>query len=587
MGMPDQNNPGSIQATLIPFDSICLIYLIFIHHMLKYLHPYWLRRIRSLFLLIALLLFAGSIVVQAQLCYSGRPIFAGQTTEHNVPVITLPSFDETAFRCEIEKGNHWFKTLLFARDFKVSYQTGNSGLWTTTDDGNSIWRLGFYSPGARSMAVSFSTFDIPSEGKVFVHSRDGTEWLGAFTRRSSGRNNDLSVAPVTGDMLFIEFQVPTSMVQQCRLTVGMVSHGFDYPAGEKIKADSLAQSSGFCQVDINCPEGYDWQVEKRAVCRILLHKFFVLHPGDTVRWMEICSGVLVNNTRNDNRPLLLTANHCIRNGYEAGNAVFFFGYESPSCDGPDGFNKNSLFGSTLLATSDKIDFALVELDQDPPLSYEPYFAGWNRSPTAPQRTVCIHHPQGDVKKIALDNDPPFISTYSGFDNESCWLIDHWETGTTESGSSGSPLFGTDHYVIGVLSGGLATCVNPVTDYFCRFSVAWDSYPDSLSQLKYWLDPIGNGRVAMPGQDPTRTPDATLTIFPNPTKRDVTIEFRDSRKEVEVRIYDLSGQLLFVSTKFSCEPEAWLNISWLPAGIYIIRITDGSSVFTRKIVKINE
>ncbi len=527
------------------------------------------------------------MVVQAQLSYSGRPMFAGRTTEENVPVITLPSFDEMAFAREIERGNPCFKAFLFARDFKVSYHTGNSGLWTRTADGNSIWRLGFHSPGARSIAVTFSTFDIPPEGKVFVYSRGGEECLGAFTRHSRGGNDGLSVAPVSGDMLFIEFQVPTSLVHQCALTAGMVSHGLGYAGDEQTRADSLSGLSGFCQVDINCAEGDDWQVEKRAVCRILIHKFLALQPGDTARWAEVCSGVLVNNTRNDEQPLLLTANHCIKNGYEAENAVFFFGYESPWCDGPEGSNKNSLFGSSLLATSDKIDFTLVEMDQDPPESYEPYYAGWNRSEAAPERTVCIHHPQGDVKKIALDNDPPFISAYSGLDPGSCWLIDRWETGTTESGSSGSPLFGADHNVIGILSGGIATCVNPVMDYFCRLYTAWDSYPDSLSQLKYWLDPIDAGRVTLPGQDPTRIRDATLTIFPNPTRREITIEFKDSKTAVEVRIYDLSGQLLFASTRFSCEPSAWLDISWLSAGIYIIRITDGNSVFTRKIVKINE
>lgn len=502
-------------------------------------------------------------------------------------MITLPSFDERAFRQEIEKGNSCFKALLYARDFKVSCHTGNSGIWTQTPDGNSVWRLGFHSPGARSIAVTFSTFDIPPGGKVFVYSRDGKEWLGAFTQRSREGSNGLSIAPVSGDMLFIEYQVPASLVQQGTLTAGMISHGLSYGGVEQSRADSLSGFSGFCQVDINCTEGDDWQVEKRAVCRILIHKFLSFTPGDTIRWSEVCTGVLVNNTRNDERPLLLTANHCINDEYQAGNAVFFFGYESPWCDGPDGSNKNSLFGSSLLATSDKVDFTLVELNQEPPLSYEPYYAGWNRSGTPPAKTVCIHHPQGDVKKIALDNDPPFISSYASLDPESCWLIDRWETGTTENGSSGAPLFGTDHYVTGILSGGIATCVNPVTDYFFRISAAWDSYPDSLSQLKYWLDPIGTGRFTVPGQDPARIPEDPILIYPNPTARDLAIESKDLESEVEIRIYDVSGQLLFVSRKFEHDRTTWLDISWLGAGLYIIRISDENSVFTRKIIKTNE
>lgn len=514
-------------------------------------------------------------------------MFAGESAGGDVPVITLPSFDEMAFRHEVGKGDPCFKALLFARDFTVFYHCGNSGIWTTGHGGNSIWRLGFHSPGAQSMALSFSTFDIPPEGKVFIYSGDGREWLGAFTRDSRTDSGRLNTAPVSGDMIFVEFQVPASLVHRSALVVGMVSHGLGHSGEEQARADSLSGSSGFCQVDINCPEGDEWQVEKRAVCRILIHKFEEVKPGDTIRWAEVCTGVLVNNTRNDERPLMLTANHCISKEYEAEGSVFFFGYESPWCDGPDGSNKNSLFGSALLATSDRVDFTLLELDQEPPLSYEPYYAGWNRSPAAPERTVCIHHPQGDVKKIALDNDSPVISSYSTLDPESCWLIDRWETGTTEFGSSGSPLFGSDHFVTGILSGGIATCVNPVTDYFIRVSAAWDSYPDSLNQLKHWLDPIGTGRIFVPGQDPTRIPELPILIYPNPTTRDLAIESEELSSDVEIRIYDISGQLLFISRKFEHDRTTWLDLSWLDAGLYIIRISDKDSVFTRKIVKTDE
>ena len=285
--------------------------------------------------------------------------------------------------------------------------------------------------------------------------------------------------------------------------------------------------------------------------------------------------------------MVLTANHCIRNAYEAEFAVFYFGYESPWCDGPDGTNKNSLFGSALLATSDRIDFSIIELDQSPPLSYNTYFAGWNRSSATPSNTVCIHHPKGDVKKISIDNDPPLILSYSGFDENAFWLIQKWEVGTTEPGSSGSPLFDPNHYVTGLLSGGSATCINPVTDYFYRLSEAWDNYPDSINQLKYWLDPNGLGQISIPGNDPVRVLQNSINIYPNPNSGDFSLELKDLNKQIYIRMYDLSGKLVFASKKHYYERTVYLTMSWLRAGVYILQVNDGSSILTRKIVITNE
>ena len=59
--------------------------------------------------------------------------------------------------------------------------------------------------------------------------------------------------------------------------------------------------TGNCEVNVNCPEGIDWQDQKRGVVRIHLKR-----DGNTY----YCSGSLVNNTKTDNIPYILTANHC-------------------------------------------------------------------------------------------------------------------------------------------------------------------------------------------------------------------------------------------------------------------------------------
>ncbi|GAI32011.1 unnamed protein product [marine sediment metagenome] len=77
----------------------------------------------------------------------------------------------------------------------------------------------------------------------------------------------------------------------------------------------------------------------------------------------------------------------------------------------------------------------------------------------------------------------------------------WDIGTTEVGSSGAPLFDQDHRVIGILSGGDASCGNSVNDYFLRLTNAWDDYSSSVEQLKFWLDPENSGETFVNQRDP--------------------------------------------------------------------------------------
>ncbi len=93
----------------------------------------------------------------------------------------------------------------------------------------------------------------------------------------------------------------------------------------------------------------------------------------------------------------------------------------------------------------------------------------------PEGTATIHHPQGDIKKISIDNDRPEISDFNeDYLSNGFIEIQRWEAGVTENGSSGGPLFNTDKKLIGMLTGGVATCANPVRDYFSRFDLSWDS-----------------------------------------------------------------------------------------------------------------
>ncbi len=233
-----------------------------------------------------------------------------------------------------------------------------------------------------------------------------------------------------------------------------------------------------------CPESAGWQNEINSVAMIVV--------GSN----GICTGSLINNTNNDGHPYFLTANHCTGNSVT--NWVFRFNWESPSCENNNpsesSIDYQTVSGSTMLAQGEEADYALLEINNGNPipLEYDPYYAGWDATGANPTFQVGVHHPRGDLKKISFDNDPAGSST--SFGNAFTWQVFNWDDGTTEPGSSGSPLFDQNHRIIGQLFGGQATCSNNVNDYYGKFDV---TFPNVCQ----WLAP-GCDAIAIDGYNPS-------------------------------------------------------------------------------------
>jgi len=208
---------------------------------------------------------------------------------------------------------------------------------------------------------------------------------------------------------------------------------------------------------------------------------------------------MINNVKEDGKAFVLTANHCPL----APNNVAVYNYQSSLCKPSiDSTFAHSINGLTIISRWSKSDFLLVEMSSKPPNNFNPFYAGWNNTGDIPLKTVGIHHPRGDVKKISFNFKPSLSSGYysSGIDH---WKVSFWDEGTTENVSSGSPLFDEHKNIVGQLHGGDASCQSPEEeDYYGKFSYSWNSNSDSLKQLKYWLDPDNTGATVIPGYDPT-------------------------------------------------------------------------------------
>ncbi len=345
----------------------------------------------------------------------------------------------------------------------VSPQT--AGAWTTTTDGTPVWQLRIESPGAKTVSVAFDQFELAPGAELFVYNDDKEMLLGAFTANNNKANGQFAIQPVIGDALTLELMQPDWVAFESTLDVSVLVH--DYVGVLKSAGGFKA---GSCNIDVNCPEGANWQDEKRSVARTFSGGF-------------LCSGALINNTENDGRQLFLTANHC----GSMNNAVFLFNYERANCGSGFAPTNQSVQGSALQASGSNSDYRLVEITESIPTAYEPFYAGWNRSSAAPANTVGIHHPSGDEKKICSDNQVPSK-------NGSNWWIKEWDKGVTEGGSSGSPLFNPAGQIIGQLCCGQAACGFLFNDYYGRMDL-------SFSGMSSDLDPNGSGTVSVDGFDP--------------------------------------------------------------------------------------
>src|SRR5690606_24937708 len=218
-----------------------------------------------------------------------------------------------------------------------------------------------------------------------------------------------------------------------------------------------------CHPNSNCSEGTNKSDQRRSVVKI------IVVDGEL---MGLCSGALINNTAQDCKNYILSAQHCGAgvSTSNMGQWKFYFNWESPNCPNPTyqeamALDDQTLTGCVKRASSGNItdvttsDFLLLELSSAIPSTYNVYYAGWDRSTTAPSNGLSFHHPKGDIKKVSTFNNAATNSSWNGQPSGTHWEV-RWNStanghGVTEGGSSGSPLFNTAGRIVGDLTGGLS------------------------------------------------------------------------------------------------------------------------------------
>jgi hypothetical protein len=362
------------------------------------------------------------------------------------------------------------------------------GLWLPRGE-RASWRLRLHSPGAHSLSLHLEQAALPAGAELWTYDAQARLVHGPYDAARLGRSG-LWTAPVAGDELVLEVRAPAAKAAELKLGAVRAFHGFrDWKTTAKAGA-------GSCNVDVTCAAGQAWSEDAGAVARISIGGSF------------LCSGQLVNNVRQDERRLFLTANHCGIDGDTgpAESVIFYFNYTGACNDStPEPLPPPTFQGAQRLASDVQSDFVLLLITDPQPLPAGIYFAGWDATGVDPASGgVSIHHPSGDEKKIAFHDVVPTrntvdIGTGCAIDT---WQV-QWSSGTTEGGSSGGGLWDdASHRLIGVLSGGAASCANPNGfDYFARLDRGWTANAAPEGQLRHWLDPDETCVASVPGLDP--------------------------------------------------------------------------------------
>lgn len=445
-----------------------------------------------------------------QISHGGNPDNWRHSVVRTIPVEELPQLDLTSYRSE-DAVNDEYKDIpyRFGVNVDVDYSSETNGAWTETADGNRVWRIAIESENALSINFVMDVYQIPQGGQVFVYSPDKKQLLGSFTKENTSPINSLAVGFVFGSKLIIEYVEPSAVLGEGYIHINQVTHGYRNVM-DRVDLEAKAGpfgNSGACNINVNCPQGLPYASQKKSVA-------LIINNGNSV-----CTGSLVNNTSEDATPYFLTANHCLPFTISnTNNWIFYFNHETPDCAGNEEAPTNfSISGGTTLAFENESDFALLELNEDVPDSYDVCYSGWDATDFESTVTSAysIHHPSGDVKKISIENDAPFHDDIASSLVNQVWRINQWEEGTTEDGSSGAPLFNQSGFIIGQLAGGAAACNGTVGnggyDYYGRFGVSWDFYPEADRSLKSWLDPLNTGQLQMANSCGSGLPGNDISI----------------------------------------------------------------------------
>jgi len=168
--------------------------------------------------------------------------------------------------------------------------------------------------------------------------------------------------------------------------------------------------------------------------------------------------------------------------------------------------------------------------------------------------------------------------------------------STDCGQNFSPVYNKHGFTLATGSNATTSWVPTLSSDWRKETVDLSTYIGAKVTLRFvninglgnnlYIDNI-NVNVSPPlGLDPI-TNTFNLDVFPNPTNGETTINLNEKLAEdLEVEIVSMSGKVLFKSSLAAGKSSLTLDLSQLPAAIYLLRMQTNSIVDIRKVVVSN-
>lgn len=446
------------------------------------------------------------------------------------PQVVLTELDFEKLKKEDKINDSLGKPFRYGKAINVAFDLKNSGEWVDLENGDRIWRLSIHCPKAKSIHLSYSQFWIPKGGTLFIYDKNESSFIGGFNEKNNRGTKEKPSKYATGlvfsDKIILEYYEPKEFKDEGAISISKIIYGY-----RKVQDEyEVAFGSATCSVNINCsPEGDNWQDEKTSVAKIYMNGYG-------------CTGSLINNTSENGIPYFLTADHCIETNSldaisdpDASDFIFYWNYESSGCANGSDFTPSSTVGATVIANDSPSDFALLRLIETPydlTPQIHAYYNGWDRQ-TPSGRSVGIHHPAGDIKKISIDNDSPSSSGNR-------WRV-YWDSTTNGNsilygGSSGSPLYNNQSRVVGqAWSVNGFDCSNQYANYG-KFGVSWNNGSEERRRLRDWLDPDNTNVLFLNGTYCTGTTNfINQTVTTNTTVNGCSVNLQNVKVQNNAKL----------------------------------------------------
>lgn len=514
-----------------------------------------------------------------------------------------------------------------------------SGQLITLPDGTMIWRATIVIEGAPAIGFLFDRFQLPKGVQLFLTNANKRQVAGAFDASNNPQSGRFAIDAVQGDQVLVEMNIdPAVDLAKIDLHINnflvfhrAIEHLSQFLSPVDALDNQLNGSSSVCSINAICPQGSNYVNSRKATVQTI-----DMSPDGGA-----CSGTLINNTGNSTTnctPYIITATHCQGTGSLADTAfdqmLVRFNFERPDCAGSTATNAVSMTGVNILSRAnydeswdvDQIngDFMVYGLRQAIPASYGAILAGWDRNNSiattvaAPKKFIGFHHPHGDNKKLTTSQSiqshtwPSASPSAAG----SRWF-QYISEGYLAPGSSGSGLFDGEGRLIGMAS--VASITNDVEDscffnrggddvyamdliWYDKLSHAWEYSVDGTAdnrRVKPWLDPANTGVTTLDPVTSACAPiqstsvnkisselDAAITVFPNPSyDGHVSLQYNlKSATDLQIAVLDVTGRNVYNnSINRAGNGIKTLNLSGIPNGIYIIKISDGAGYTSKKVI----